>query len=54
MTRIWQGLLIIGIVYTVLSVATMLMEEPYDLDYELYRPSQPWKQLIWDCKAEGP
>jgi hypothetical protein len=53
-TRIWQGLLIIGIVYSIISIATMLMETPYDLDQEFTRPSQPWKQLMWDCKAEGP
>jgi hypothetical protein len=54
MTRIWQGLLIIGIVYMVISIATLLTETPYDPDYELIRPSQPWTQLIWDCKAKGP
>jgi hypothetical protein len=52
--RIWQGLLIIGIIYTTISIAILLTETPYDLDYEWYRPSEPWTQLIWDCKTEGP
>lgn len=54
MTKTWQWLLILGISTLVYLMASMLMEEPYDFDYELQRPDQPFKQLIWDVKTEGP
>jgi hypothetical protein len=38
----------------VVAIGTLFMEKPYDLDYELIRPSQPWEQLIWYVKTEGP
>ncbi len=53
MTRIWQGMLLIGIVYMIISIATLLTEPVYDFDYELQRPSQPWKQMIWDVNYRG-
>ncbi len=53
MTRFWQGLLLIGIVYMIISITTLLTEKPYDFDYKLIRPSQPYKQLIWDINYRG-
>ena len=52
--KIIRWLLFVGIATMIYLIAAMLtMEEPYDFDYELIRPSQPFKQMIWDVNYRG-
>jgi hypothetical protein len=49
----WQWFVLLAITYYLISGVIWLTVERYEV-WELQRPSQPLKQLIWDVKLRGP
>ena len=48
----WQWLVLLGLLGVLLSCCAWIDRQSYHLDEDFYKPSNPWKQMIWEAKAE--
>ena len=48
----WQWLVLLGLVGILFSCASWIDRQLYNIDDDFYKPSNPWKQMIWEARVE--
>ena len=48
----WQWLVLLGLFGALFSCGAWIDGQSYQIDEDVYKPSNPWKQMIWEAKAE--
>jgi hypothetical protein len=48
----WQWLVLLGLLGALLSCGAWIDRQPYYIHEDFYKPSAPWKQMIWEAKGE--
>jgi hypothetical protein len=43
----WQWLVLIALFGALFSCGAWIDRQSYDIDEDVYKPSTPWKQMIW-------
>jgi hypothetical protein len=47
----WQWLVLLAFFGALFSCGAWIDRQPYDIDEDVYKPSTPWKQMIWKASV---
>ncbi len=47
----WQWFILLAILGMLFSCGAWIDRQSYDIDEDVYKPSRPWKQMIWKAKV---
>jgi hypothetical protein len=50
----WQWLVLLGLFGLLFSCGQWIDRHSYHIYEDVYKPSNPWKQMIWEAKVEIP
>jgi len=50
----WQWLVLLGFFGVLFSCGKWIETHSYHIYEDVYRPSNPWKQMIWEARVAGP
>ena len=48
----WQWLVLLGLFGALLSCGAWIDRHSYRIYEDVYKPNNPWKQMIWEAKAD--
>jgi len=48
----WQWLVLLGFFGALFSCGAWFDRQPYHIHEDFYKPSAPWKQMIWEARVE--
>jgi len=48
----WQWLVLLGLFGVLFSFCTWIDRQPFHIHEDFYKPSNPWKQMIWKARGE--
>jgi hypothetical protein len=48
----WQWFILLAILGMLFSCGAWIDRQPYDIYEDVYKPTRPWKQMIWKARVE--
>jgi hypothetical protein len=48
----WQWLVLLAFFGALFSCGAWIDRQPYDIYEDVYKPTRPWKQMIWKARVE--
>ena len=48
----WQWLVLLAFFGALFSCGVWIDRQSYDIYEDVYKPSRPWKQMIWKARVE--